>query len=601
MRWMPRLLFALALAASLACAARAEGWKRAYGGRGEDRLTELAPAPGGLLAVGTSFSSDGDLSDRTRSGETGWALRVDAEGNVLFSVSSAHAGRARMEHPFAHADGSFSCVLRGDGAGAEWLRLSERGRVTARIELPEASALCAHDPAGEEPLAYPCDLNGAAALALCVRHADGGFCFPAMDEAGQISPGGRVLAGEDPLVRVGAGGDIALVWAQDGAARVASAEAGGQTPRVFAARAEGVNAVLDALVGEDGSVILSASAGAGGLLARVSASGETLFCVRTQAAADRLALTDTGFAASAGEEWLFFDEDGALLSAQPKEARRGEELAIAGLGTGVAALSYLPDGAQAKQAQIAAWPRAAQAAAGALAGALYTRADSSLLAAQAVPEGALLLVRDGDGQLVRLLVDEAGLSREDARQARRQNGGALVDGELRWEADEGGALVTRYGSDGAARWQTHTPIYTAADRLEWRCAAQGEQGLLLGGRYVTGAGEDQAHQAVVAWLGLDGVLRRIETVKGAADICAMLESGGEVYLLAAREEGTADAVFPLSGGETLALGVPLASQDACLLEAPDGALLAAGTARQGGRSAVVVQAVPRGKSPAAGE
>ena len=593
MRRMARLLFALALALSLACAARAEGWERAYGGRGEDRLTELAPAPGGLLAVGTSFSSDGDLSARTRSGETGWALRVDAEGNVLFSVSSAHAGRTRMEHPFAHADGSFSCVLSGDGAGAEWLRLNARGRVTARVELPEADAVCAHGQGDGALAAYPCDLNGAAALALCVSHADGSFCFPAMDEAGQISPGGRVLAGEDPLVRVGAGGDIALVWAQDGAAHVASAEAGGQAPWAFFAGAQGATAVLSALVGEDGSVIVSASTETGGLLARMSAAGETLFCVQTQAAAGHLALTDTGFAASAGDEWLFFDEEGALLGAQEKEERRGEELAIAGLGAGVAVLSYLPDGAQAKQAQIAFTLRHTQVAEDALGGALYTRADSRLLAAQAVPEGALLLVKDGDGQTIRLLVDGAGLAREDARQARRQDGGVLADGELRWEIDEGGALVTRYGSDGAARWQTHTPIYTAADRLEWRCAAQSAQGLLLGGRYVTGAGREEAHQAVVAWLGLDGVLRRIATLEGAGDICSMLESGGEIYLLAARQEGTADAVLPLSGGEARALSVPLASQDACLLNAPDGTLLAAGTARHGGQNATVVQAVPR--------
>ena len=593
MRHAACLLLALALALALAGYALAEDWERAYGGRGEDRLSELVPAAGGLFAVGTSFSSDGDLSNRTRSGETGWALRLDNEGNVLFSLSSAHAGRARMEHPFAHADGTFSCVLRGEKTGAEWLRVSAQGRVTARVEMSEASEICAHQPGGGEVSAFPCDLDGAAALALCVAHADGTFCFPAMDEAGQIRPGASVSAGEDALVRVGLGGDIALVWEQDGEVSIASAAAGGASARTFLAATGGATAVLDALVGEDGSVILSAVSAEGGLLARVSAAGETLFCVRAEASIDRLALTDTGFAASAGDKLLFFDEEGALLGTRTAQEQRGETLAMAGFGAGVALLSYLPDGAQAKQAHIATALGYTQAETDALAGALYARPGSRLLAAQAAPEGALLLLEDENGQQVCLLLDDIGFARQDSREARRQDEGLLSDGRLDWTADAGGALVTRFGADGAARWQTHTPIYTAADRLEWRCAVQESEGLLLGGRYVTGAGESEAHQAVVAWLGADGVLRRIATVEGAADICAMQASGDTAYLLIARQQGTADAVMRLGEMDApRALDVPLDAQDACLLATGNGLLLAAGTVDRGGQRIAVVQIVP---------
>ena len=588
-----RLLLALSLVLSLAGCALAEDWDRAYGGRGEDRLTELAPAPGGLFAVGTSFSSDGDLSGRTRSGQTGWALRLDGEGNVLFSLSSAHAGRANMERPFAHADGTLSCVLRGDGAGAEWLRVSAQGRITARVELPQTAALCAHRPDSETISAFPCDWNGAAGLVLCVSHADGSFCFPAMDEGGQILPGVLIAADADALVRVGVGGDVALVWARDGEARIAAAAPEDESPRAFSASADAVTAVLGALVGEDGSVIVSASSQGGGLLTRVSAAGETLFCVRTDEAADRLALTGTGFAARAGDALLFYDEEGSLLGTRIIEARRGEELAMAGLGAGVALLSYLPDGVQAKQAHIAAMTDYARAGTDAFAGALYARAGSRLVAAQAVSDGLLLLLEDEDGQSLRLLMDGTGFAQSDSREARRQDADGLLDGKLGWEADEGGALVTRYGEDGDARWQTHTPIYTAADRLEWRCAARGSEGLLLGGRYVTGAGEGEAHQAVVAWLGMDGVLRRIETLEGAADVCAMQARGDAAYLLIAMRQGTADAVMHLGeGGAMRALDVPVRAEGACLLLAADGALLVAGTADRDGRSAAVVQRVP---------
>ena len=588
---MRRAIYLLLLALLLPCAAHAEDWDRAYGGRSEDRLTELAPAPGGLFAVGTSFSSDGDLEGRTRSGKTGWALRLDGEGNVLFSLSSAHAGRTYMEHPFAHADGTLSCVLRGDGAGAEWLRVSAQGRVTARVEIPEPERVCAHAPDGEEMAAFPCDLGGRPSLLLCVAHGDGSFCFPGMDEEGIAFSGARVSAAEGALLRVGAGGDAALVWTRDGAAHVAEASPGDGDARIFSVAAPGIDRALDALVGEDGSVILSASAADGGWLARVSAAGDTLFCVPQGAAAERLALTGTGFAASCGEELLFFDEEGALLGARERTAARGESLAMAGFGAGVALLSYLPDGALAKQAHIATAVAYARAEPDALANALYAHAGGRLLAAQGVPEGFLLLVEDEDGQAAGVLVDEHGLAREDARQAQRQDAGRLPDGRLAWEADRRGALVTRYGADGAVRWQTHTPIYTAADRLEWRCAAQGSDALLLGGRYVTGAGEGEAHQAVVAWLGRDGVLRRIETVEGALDVCSAQASGGAVYLLVSREAGLADAVLRLGeGGWARPLDVPLEADGACLL-ASGGALYAAGTHAKDGRRSAVLQAV----------
>ena len=92
------------------------------------------------------------------------------------------------------------------------------------------------------------------------------------------------------------------------------------------------------------------------------------------------------------------------------------------------------------------------------------------------------------------------------------------------------------------------PIHTAADTLEWLCAARLADGrILLGGRTLSGEGEAARQQGVLALLGIDGVLRRMETVPGCGAVCALEVRAQDVLLhtaASARPDTEPDARQP---------------------------------------------------------
>ena len=69
-------IIAACLTLLLLLAAPSLAERYAYGGTGEEALLEAVSLRDGLFAVGTTASADGDLAGRTRSGESGWALRI---------------------------------------------------------------------------------------------------------------------------------------------------------------------------------------------------------------------------------------------------------------------------------------------------------------------------------------------------------------------------------------------------------------------------------------------------------------------------------------------------------------------------------------------
>ena len=130
-------LFAACLLAMALLASPALAQEYAYGGSGEDALLEAVSLRDGLFAVGTTSSADGDLSGRTRSGETGWALRIGADSARLWGFCSAKSGMMIMRAPHAYADGTFSLVLTdAEGQRGEWIELNDRGRQLARTVIP---------------------------------------------------------------------------------------------------------------------------------------------------------------------------------------------------------------------------------------------------------------------------------------------------------------------------------------------------------------------------------------------------------------------------------------------------------------------------------
>ena len=594
-------LAALWLAVIMTClplCAQAD-WHQIYGGRGDEAMHGAVSAGDGLFAVGYTYSSDATLSARKREGKTGWAMRLDGEGGVLWSCCSAHVGRDEMHSPFAHADGTFSCLLSGEGKGAEWLRISGEGKVTARMEIPQADALCPHGQGGERLGMQPCDRGGEAMLAIIVRHADGTFCMASMDEAGALGSGMPYQDGSD-LVRVCTGdGRIAALYTQDAQAVVTWISPGGQ--REAQVRRVNVESgtlewIISALAAEDGSILFGGQiAGGRGVIIRVSDEGEKLFEVQTHDTAQQLALTDTGFAAALTQDVMFFDEDGALLGTTPVDMENGYAC-MSSMGSGVALIENRP-GSKTRQIGVTRIDGYREAADDVYEGVFFVRTQSRLAAAKKADGGVYLLMTDKDGQTVGQLVDHSGqVSDADMPvDIAPADGWKLNRGYLTWEKDESGARVCRTDDDGRVLWQTRTRIHTAADSLQWLCAMEEpDGGILLGGRYVT-RGEGGARQeAVISRISRDGVLREMRTLEELGSICAMTAYGDTVCLLASgtsvlREEAAVVQRLDRPMREWTVLDVFLSERGVWMFEAQDGALLVAGTSERSGRTSAALQ------------
>lgn len=139
--------------------AAAQDWLRSYGGSGRDSLREIVSVGDGILAAGSTTSSDGDLSIRTREGKTGWLLRLGADGSVLWNFCSSRDGKAEICSPFVHDNGCVSCVLTGE-RGQEWIELNERGRAEKRVAVPDVTQLCRHERQGENTPSMLCRMIG---------------------------------------------------------------------------------------------------------------------------------------------------------------------------------------------------------------------------------------------------------------------------------------------------------------------------------------------------------------------------------------------------------------------------------------------------------
>ena len=108
-----------------------------FGGSGYDMLSDIAAgADGRIVMTGSTNSTDGTLASRTKSGHSGWALCIDAQGNVLWSFCSRLGTQDRMDAPVFHEDGSVTVVLCAnhgeDDHEYELIRLGAGGEVIER-------------------------------------------------------------------------------------------------------------------------------------------------------------------------------------------------------------------------------------------------------------------------------------------------------------------------------------------------------------------------------------------------------------------------------------------------------------------------------------
>lgn len=509
-----------------------------------------------------------------------------------------------MVNPYAHSNGTFSCVLRGEERGGEWLRLSAEGELTARQEIPPAQALCAHGENARALSGIPCERAGQAQLAVICAHEDGSYCCALVTPEGEIRPGAPFEYGEDWVVRPipDGSGRIAFLHTQRGGVQVLFVDPGSaDAPR----RADipvdlgEVEWVLDAAAAADGSVVFSGQLSKpAGVLARVSGEGDVLFMIETDDNVMHLAMTDEGFTGATSSQLLYYDEDGALRAHKNVDALYETEGMVAA-GSTMLLLSHKA-GAKSREVVLRSIAGGEDTEASAQSGVLFSHRGARMLSAQADAQGSLLHIALEDGSALMLLVAADGSVREEtAAEAMRADGRmALEDGAIRCEKTALGALVTREDAQGHPLWQTRTLINTAADSLHWRCAAALEDGsVLLGGRYLTGSGGGARQQAVIAHIGADGVLRSMKTAAALGCVCAMRCEGEDVLLLCARGQwATSDAqtVVLLSRLDDMQsfvhLPLGLDQQDAFLLRGGAGELLAAGTHRKNGaQEAVLLQ------------
>lgn len=487
------------------CAAE-QAWARSYGGRGLDVITGLAAADGALLATGYTTSTDGDLSARTREGKAGWLLCLDGEGKPLFHCCTAHAGRAEMGAPFAHADGTFSCVLWGEGRGAEWLRIGAGGKISARLEASPAASGCAHAAGASLMWLQPFDRAGEAALLALMRHGDGTLCAAWMDEAGNVTPGEAFAAGETGCLAVGETGEAAWVAVQEGRVTLTRLAVGGAA-HTAVIREAGASRVCGALMGSDGSVTLCGEDEDGGFLQRVSAEDETLFSLALPDGAPALCATETGFAVASDKgQVAFLDEDGQWL--ETIEGAPGPALALAGMPGGAALLGGMP--------------REDEPVVAALVQRVFS-AEQNGQAESSAPTPA----------------PSEALAQMPGEQTLSARGGML-----RCKSDGRGVCVRLIDAGGRERFSTRIPITTAADELLWRTALLLADGsVLLGGHYATLREGNTVTEGVTALLSADGVLRDIRTVEGARDVLEAAQGAdGRVLLRVIGEDGAQASV-----------------------------------------------------------
>ena len=484
---------AAALLLILLCAA-ASAEEFAFGGRGEDALYEAVSCGDGLFAVGKTASSDGDLAGRTRTGETGWAIRVDGEGRRVWDFCSAKSGMFVMTAPCAHEDGTFSLVLTDEArTKGEWIVLNPNGRQESRVPLPGADTLCPLNKPGT-PLGWAAASGSTGPyLAMLLDHGDGTLCCAALFADGGVRACGEFEAGNGVLTASGARGGLVYAGAQDGSLSLTRLRPG-SAPQRTAVSLPGIGRVEDVLLFQDGSAVVCAGGGENLRLVRVSAGGDVVFDEALLAQPPvQLTETGAGFAALAGGSVRFYDEDGQMYgeTSAPQNA-----LDLVRAPEGVIALSHL----DARGAKQAVFTSIAQ----------MERVETE---SPPTPEPTPDITPDPTPTLITELADAPHATAAPTA-APAEGDLALESGHLLCRSVPGGANVTYVDAHGRERWRVRTPIHTAADRLIWETAQVTEEGdILLIGRYETDTEAGVQAERVQAVLSAEGVLMGIDVVR----------------------------------------------------------------------------------------
>lgn len=136
---MRKYLALCLLLCALSCHALADTRSYTYGGSGHDVLYDAAvSADGRIVLTGTTDSSDGTLSSRTKTGRSGWALCIDTQGNVLWNFCTRKGSHDTLRYPVFPGDGSVVMLLDTSHDGlyeVEWILLDKHGNQIDRKTL----------------------------------------------------------------------------------------------------------------------------------------------------------------------------------------------------------------------------------------------------------------------------------------------------------------------------------------------------------------------------------------------------------------------------------------------------------------------------------
>lgn len=134
----------LLICALTACAAHAQEF--IYGGSGVDAVYQAAAAPDErIIMTGYTSSTDGTLAGRTGSGQAGWALCVDATGNVLWNFTTQLSRYDTLCYPVFRGDGSVTMLANTSPAGAYevwWLHVDAQGNLIDKKRLRSETGSC---------------------------------------------------------------------------------------------------------------------------------------------------------------------------------------------------------------------------------------------------------------------------------------------------------------------------------------------------------------------------------------------------------------------------------------------------------------------------
>ena len=336
-----RFLTVLMLLCLVCACAHAEPRAYTYGGSGDDALGEVAVSGDGrIVMAGYTNSSDGTLSSRTKTGRSGWALCIDAQGNVLWSFCTRLGDHDILRAPVWQADGSLTLMLdsewvvKGDQE-LELIRLDARGEVVSRKTLLKVNVdregYIGFERATDEGYVLRQTDSALDGQRYALYDWDGELLREMNAALEKPSPAPHYARGEHHLIRVA--GNMRVLFAIDGRGdEIALAQepmpVEGDLPTHF-----------DALLSlEDGGAVGAGYVKNGqrwfdgnkGLLMRWDAQGNRVFewWMEQESELFDILRTPGGFAALAydaqegmphGHEWslVFFDEQGVRVKSVP--------------------------------------------------------------------------------------------------------------------------------------------------------------------------------------------------------------------------------------------------------------------------------------------